>query len=377
MDFSLTTLFVNPVGQALASADSTQDLAPGVLGVFKNDYVLATAGNIAAAPYFYIAQGRTNTYMQGSKRSDKISGSLQTGGISGNVTEWYKVAGSAVASVQITDIDGWDVKAGEDVTVTLRAHSSYIDTLHFNGFTKSVTVAATCLACGADPCASIDVDTLIDAIIAKFAEAAVGAGGINADNKTFLDLFDFERVGTGVTAKLRIHGKPLTKYGVPCDIAAEPHEYDRMWFRAFAFKGADTTADFLVSDACEIIATAANIQEAGYATGTSEEIAQLEINFYSYQAGYLKHLYRNAGYNQNFESLVTGGTSYDTYYIKFRDYDVSRQNWDARLTLDSMVIIALEAGGSEAAALEAILVAALGAVSADNTVYTTTTTTTV
>jgi len=375
MDFSLTTLFVNPVGSALASADSTQDLTAGQLGVFLPDYTIATAGNIAAEKYFYVAQGRENTYLQGSKRSDRVSGSLNAG--VSNVIEWYKVAGSAVASVQITEIDAFDVKAGEDVTVTLRAHSSYIDTLHFNGFTKSVTVPAVCLACGDDPCASIDVDTLIDAIIAKFAQATVGAGGINADNKTFLDLFDFERVGTGVTAKLRIHGKPLTKYGVPCDIAAEPHEYDRMWFRAWAHKGADTTADFLVEDQCNVISNTADIQEAGYATGTSEEIAQLEANFYSYQAGYLKHLYRNAGYNQNFESQVVAGTSYDTYYVKFTDLEASGMNWDSRLSLDSTIIIAVEAGSAEATALEAILFAALGTVTADNTVYTTTTTTTV
>ena len=74
-DFSLTTLFVVPVGQtALPSSGSTQNLTAGQFGIFKSDYTLATAANIAASPYFYIAQGRTNTYLQGSKRSDKIKG---------------------------------------------------------------------------------------------------------------------------------------------------------------------------------------------------------------------------------------------------------------------------------------------------------------
>ena len=151
-----------------------------------------------------------------------------------------------------------------------------------------------------------------------------------------------------------------------------------MWFRAFAIKGADTTADFLVDDACEVIATAANIQEAGYATGTSEEIAQLEKNFYSYQAGYLKHLYRTAGYNQNFESNVTAGTNYDTYYIKFTDFDVNKQTWGDYVPVDSMIIIAVESGGALQTAIEAVLNAASATtVAADNTVYTTTTTTTV
>jgi hypothetical protein len=375
MDFSLTTLFVAPVGQtSLPSAGSTQELTAGQLGVFLPDYTLATAGNIAAEKYFYVAQGRANTYLQGSKRSDKISGGLQAGGIAENVIEWYKVAGSSVASNQITDIDTWSIKPGEDVTVTLRAHSSYIDTLYFNGFQRSVTVPATCLDCGGDPCLDIDVDTLIDALIAKFAEAAPGP---NPDNITFANFYTFERVGTGAAAKLRIHGKPLTKYGQPCDVSAESHEYDRMWFDAFAYKGPATTADFITADGCDIVAVKANLQEAGYATGTSEEIAQLEINFHSYQAGYLKHLYTTAGYNQNFETQVTAGTSYDTYYIKFRDFDVAKQNWAATLDVDSSVIIACEAGSTFAGLLEAVLVAGLGAVSADNTVYTTTTTTTV
>ena len=72
-DFSLTTLFVVPTSQtALPVAGSTQDLGAGVFGFFRNDYTLATAANVAAAPYFYIAQGRANTYLQGSKRSDRI-----------------------------------------------------------------------------------------------------------------------------------------------------------------------------------------------------------------------------------------------------------------------------------------------------------------
>lgn len=74
-DFSLTTVFVAPVAQtALPSSGSTQNLTAGQIGLFRNDYSIANSGNIAAAPYFYIAQGRANTYLLGSKRSDKIKG---------------------------------------------------------------------------------------------------------------------------------------------------------------------------------------------------------------------------------------------------------------------------------------------------------------
>jgi hypothetical protein len=93
-DFSLTTLFVVPVGQTtFPSSGSTQDLTPGQVGVFSNTYAALTAGTIAAAPYFYIAQGRVNTYLQGSKRSDKIKGCPSGSGCNSNVTEWYKVNG--------------------------------------------------------------------------------------------------------------------------------------------------------------------------------------------------------------------------------------------------------------------------------------------
>ena len=139
-DFSLTTLFVVPVGEtSLPSSGSisTQDLTAGQVGIFSSKYLAVDATTIATAnPYFYVAQGRQNTYLQASKRSDKIS---STGA---NVSEWYKVSGCATTANQITDVTNFNVTCGESITLTLRAHSSYIDTLYFNGFTRSVTVEA-------------------------------------------------------------------------------------------------------------------------------------------------------------------------------------------------------------------------------------------
>ena len=374
-DFSLTTLFVVPVGSTIANSGSTQDLSAGKVGFFKADYTVASAANITTNnPYFYVAQGRTNTYLQGSKRSDKISGCAGTNpGCRTNVTEWYKVSGCPTPLVQITEVDDWNVKCGEVVTVTLRAHSSYLDTLYFNGFTRSVTVQAPCCDCGADPCDLVDVPALIDSIIAKFL---LEAPGNNPDNITFSDFYSFARVGTGPTAKLVISGKPLTKYGQPCDVAAFPYEYDRMWFRTFVYKGPATTADFIVADACDIVATPNVVQRASYAKGTSDEIAQLEKNFYSYQAGYLKHLYRMGGYNENFESWVSSGVSYDTYYIRFNEYDRSVYQWGDYIQEDSMVIIAVQAGSAEATSVSTILTAALGAPKDESGICLTTTSTT-
>ena len=369
-DFSLTTLFVVPVGNSLPSSGSTQDLTAGQFGIFRSDYSVANAGNIAAKPYFYLAQGRTNTYLQGSKRSDKIAGCID-GSCKSNVTEWYKVSGCPLPATQVTDVSGWNVQCGDIVTLTLRAHSSYLDTLYFNGFTRSVTVQAPCCECGGDPCTNVDVPALIDQFIYQLT---LQAPGNNPDNINFNDFYQFQRIGNDQSAILRISGKPLTKYGQPCDVAAFPWEYDRMWFRTFVYSGPATTADFIVADACNIVADAQVIQRASYPSGTSDEIKQLEKNFYSYQAGYLKHLYRMAGYNENFESWVSDGTTYDTFYIKFNEYDKSAYSWGDYIKEDSTVIIA--APQALSAAIQAVLEAGLGLVADDNACVSTTSTTT-
>jgi len=381
-DFSLTTLFVVPVGQnAVPSSGSisTQNLTAGQVGIFNSAYSSVDATSILSTPYFYIAQGRDNTYLQGSKRSDKIG--VQTTALTGNaqtistknsnVTEWYKVSGCPTAANQITDVTNFTVQCGETITLTLRAHSSYIDTLYFNGFTRSVTIQAPCCGCDENPCDDVSDNTIIDLLIAKLRQQAPGN---NPDNISFNTFYTFENVGGTI---LRITGKPLTKYGQPCDIAAFPFEYDRMYFRTFVYSGPATTADFIVADACNIVANPIVTQRASYATGTSEEIIQLEKNFYSYQAGYLKHLYRMNGYNENFESYVSAGQTYNTFYIRFNEYNRSEYQWGDYIQQDSTVIIAIpQGGGNLTSAFEAILVAGLGAVVDQGIPCITTTTTT-
>jgi len=370
-DFSLTTLFVVPVGNTLPSSGSTQNLTAGQVGIFLNDYSVADASNIAAAPYFYVAQGRVNTYLQGSKRSDKISGCPSGNSCKTNVTEWYKSLGCPTPVNQVTDVVDFTVKPGEIVTLTLRGFSSYLNTLYFNGFTRSVTVNAPCLGCGDDPCTDVDVPALIDSLILKLEARAPGD---NPDNIYLTQFYQFQRIGNDQDALLRITGKPLTAYGQPCDVAAFPWEYDRFYFRTFIFSGPATTADFIVDDPCNRVAQPVITQRSNYAVGTSAEVQQLEKNFYSYQAGYLKHLYRMNGYNENFESWVTDGTIYDLYYIKFNEYDRSAYQWGDYIMEDSTVIIAVPENATSA--IEAILVAGLGAVAGDTACITTTSTTT-
>jgi hypothetical protein len=370
-DFSLTTLFVVPVGNTLPSSGSTQNLTAGQVGIFGSDYTVANAGNIADFPYFYVAQGRVNTYLQGSKRSDKIAGCPSGNSCKTNVTEWYKSTGCATAVNQITDVVNFTVKPGEIITLTLRGFSSYLNTLYFNGFTRSVTVNAPCLQCGENPCTDVDVPTLIDELIIKLESHAPGD---NPDNIYLTQFYQFQRVGDDQDAFLRITGKPLTVYGQPCDVAAFPWEYDRFYFRTFIFAGPATTADFIVADPCNRVAEPVIVQRSNYPAGTSAEVQQLEKNFYSYQAGYLKHLYRMNGYNENFESWVTDGTIYDLYYIKFNEYDKSAYQWGDYIMEDSTVIIAVPQGAT--AAIEAVLEAGLGPVVSDTICITTTSTTT-
>jgi hypothetical protein len=367
-DFSLTTLFVVPVGQTSVPSSgsiSTQDLTAGQVGIFSSKYLAVDATDIATAnPYFYVAQGRDNTYLQASKRSDKIS---STGA---NVTEWYKVTGCPTAANQITDVTGFSAQCGDTITLTLRADSSYLRTLYFNGFTRSVTVQAPCCDCGDDPCVDVNVNDLINQFIAKLTAQAPG---INPDNISLNKFYTFENVGGTI---LRISGKPLTAYGQPCDIAAFPFEYDRMTFRTFVYAGPATTADFIVADNCNIVANSVITQRSSYASGQAAEFIQLEKNFYSYQAGYLKHLYRMNGYNENFESYVSAGATYNSYYIKFNEYDKSAYQWGDYIQEDSTVILAIPQGGSNlSASFETILEAALGTVTDDNDCVITTTTT--
>lgn len=366
-DFSLPRLYVVPVGNTLPSSGSTDALTPGKFGIFLNTYAIANAGNIAAAPYFYLDQGRSNNYAQISKRSDKID--------KNNIIDWYKTVGSATAAVQISTITNWHVQCGESVTVTLRAHSYYIDALYFNGFTRSVTVQAPCCDCEDNPCEDVPVPALIDSIIAKFNQAAPGT---NPDNISFSTFYNFQRIGDDENAYLLISGKPLTSYGTFCDIALNPYQYDRMWFRAWAYTGPATTQDFIVYDNCDQVAQFNVTQRSSYPSGTSEQVAQTEINYHSYGVPYMKDLFRNSGYNQNFESWVTPGTVYDLYYIKYRPYN-EQYTWASYVKQDAEILLAIPQ--SLSAGIETVLAAALGtpvdySSPAESTTTTTSTTTT-
>lgn len=362
--YSLTTLYVVPVGNTLPTTGSTENLTAGQFGVFKdNARTAATAGNIGTATFIQFSQGQFSGSDLPTKFSDKIK--------STKVKNFYKVTGNGSASNEIWQVSDFTIKKGEDVTLTVRGHSSYLDTISFNGFTRSVTVPGECFECGDDPCSDSDNEGIIDAILAAIAAESAVQSGPNA--LTMSTFFNFYKTGTGSSAVLNIASKALTVYGQPCDLGADPYEYDRIWFRVWATKGPETSVDFIVNDACNTAATTTLIQRSSFPRGVDTEIQQLEKDYYSYQSPY-KHLFRVPGYDPYFVSYVTAGTVYDTYVITF-DELLEDASWTPNLKEDERVIIAVPTG-SLSSGLSTVLTAYLGApVDASGPVLTTTTTT--
>lgn len=362
MDYSLTTLFVVPVGNSLPTTNSTEVLTQGQFGVYKDEQrAAATNANIGTASFIQFAQGQPD-FSIGSKVSDKIK--------STKVKKWYKVTGSGTAANEIWEVSDFTGSCGDSITLTLRGHSSYLDTISFNGFTRSITVKAPCCECGADPCTAIDNEALVDLFIAKIAQIDAAQVGPNALKIT--TFFTFQKVGTGAGATLLISSKTLTVYAQPCDIAANPYEYDRIWFRVWATNGPATTVDFEVYEPCDLAATTTLLQRSSFPNGTSAEVKQMEYDYASYQSP-MKSLFRTSGYNPYFESWVTDGTIYDQYVIQF-DELFQDDSWTRNAKEDERVILYIPQGATST--IETMLVTYLGAITDESSTAITTTTTT-
>lgn len=306
MTYSLTTMFVVPVGNTVPTTLSTEDLVAGKTGIFLPNYAVATALNVAGAEYIYIAQGRQEPYLTGSKRSDKIAAT--------KVVEKYKVIGGGSAQNQITHVSGFQAKCEEELVVTLRLHSYYIDTAFYNGLTRSVVVKAPCCDCGGDPCEGLDA-TAHEAVVDSFVSK------INAE-PTLKDFVTASKSGTGLSAVLVITGKPVkndNKSLYASDLAANPFQKDRLIFRTYAYKGAPTTADFLDTNTCETAATVEVQQRSTYGPKNSAaEIRQMQEYYHSYQSIH-KDLFSNPGWNQTYEDFIDNTKNYHLLYIKFKE----------------------------------------------------------
>ena len=365
-DFSLRTLFVVPVGNTLATTGSVAGvLTNGQFSISKDDAMTAaTAANVGTATYIQIVQGRPALSL-GTKRSDKIKAS--------NVKKFYKVTGNATAAREIWEFSNFTAGCDEDITLTLRGHSAYLDTISFNGFTRSVTIKTPCCNCGANPCDTVSNEQIIDLFLVKIAQE--NAVTFSPEGLKITTFWSFSKLGTGSNARLRVVGAAITDYSKFCNVALEPYMYDRIFFRGWVYQNPDVTADYIVEDRCQAAATATLLQRSSFPRGTSAEIAQLQIDYASYQSPH-KHLYQLSQYNQYFEDYVTSDTIYDTYYII---YDPSRgiddRSWNSEDKQDATVIIAIPQGSTST--IETILTTYLGSVTdASGTAITTTTTTT-
>lgn len=364
MDFSLTTMFVLPPNNVFPNGTPTESLTPRQFGIYNSSYGTALGGT----PYIYLAQGRLeNVDNTGSKRSAKIARD--------KIISCYKVPAEQQTTNQRTVLSNFRIKCGEEMVITIRAHSNYIDAGFANGYTQSVVVPAPCCDCGSDPCTSVDpvdIAAMLDDAVQKFSVSGPFMGSVLSNYITV------SRFGSGPAQTLLIEGKPLTRDGRIADLSANPWEYDRLWYKVFVTKAADTTQDYLTYDRCEQIATVTTVDQYGYTRGSSDEILHMEKYYYSYQSPHFKALHTNPSWNGAYESYVTDGLYYDLYYIKFHDYDWT-YTWDNTLPQDQTVIIAVPTAGSAdfesrmAAYLQATIFVNYGGVPRSTTTSTNTT----
>lgn len=351
MDFSLTSLFVVPVGNTLPTTGSTESLTLGQFGIYKDKLrTAATAANVAAGAYIQIAQGRPATGL-GTKLSDRIKAS--------NVVRWEKKVGSSTSTQEIWKAELFTATKGEDLVVSWRVNSPLLEARHPNGLVQSVTIPGACLTCGEDPCAAVANETTIDAFFTQYNLQL--AGQSTAGNAERLDSYvTIAKVGTGDTAYITFTAKAAeTIATVNSDIATRNVDKAHTRLHVFAYKQPDTTADFYSPDSCSSLATITQTQFASYAINSSEEIKQMEVDFYSYQATQ-KSLYRDEQFNRQFASYVTDGTYYTLYFIQFNPTNPDSQVYTSAQAIDEQVIIAVPNGATTT--IEAILVAYLGAV---------------
>lgn len=339
MDFSLTTLYVLPASNTLPTTGSTANLTAGQFGAFKPDYTPATVANIAAQPYILLAQGRQMTLPGvGTKKSDKIYLS--------NVTEWYKITANSTVLPQIVTFSDFDnTVCGQDVTVSLRLKSFYIDTGYYNGKTQSYTLTTPCCNCGDDPCATLS-DADIVSLIADFIDK-INNTNINGNNRLGPIASNQNDISAYVTASaggssgsrtLIVTGKALAAEPTTPDPTVFQYQYDRLYFWGYAYKGPATSQDYNVWDSCDPFATVTTTQTSTFINGDSKQAKQLEKNFWSNNTAQIaKRIWSNVNFNGAYTSEVVDGTFYDFYYLKYAN--PRKLPWVANVAQDESVII--------------------------------------
>lgn len=364
MDFSLTTVFVLPTGNVLPTTGTTVNLTPAQFGVFLPNYTPATTGNIASAKHIQLYQGRipSGKPNERTKRSDKI--------IDTKVVELYKMVAEDTARNQITTFSNFEAKCEEQVSITFRLFSNYIERAYYNGYTETLQQTTPCCDCDGDPCDTLtpeQIEAIVDQYVVQIGESPVLSQFLTA-----------QRTGSGADSELVVEGIALTEYGVPCDIKSFPYEYDKLRFDAWAYIGAPTTQDapaYINYDVCDTFATVEVTQTSTYPRGSSAQVALDELEWYSFATSQPKDVFTNNVFNSGYVSYVEDGTFYDMYVIRYLNPEV--HTYGDYAVQDETSIIYVPTG--EAAALETLLETYLGTFedkSAPDISTTTTTTTT-
>lgn len=336
MDFSIPTLFVVPPANVIPAAGSTDALTGTTFGIYNEKYQPLTAASAATAPYIYFAQNRkVQVPGLGTKKSEKI--------FKRHVLDWHKIPSSNTIKNQVSQVSDFITASENTIILTLRLFSNYIENAFSNGLTRSYTIVTSCAGCANPPCVTDEI--IIDQFLAAIAKDPVVTRFIAAT-----------KTGVGTDAVLVLTGKPLDKYGNPCLPTAFSHEYDRLRFDVFVTLPPDTTQDYLTPDRCSPAGKVVKVTDSTYATGSSDEIYQLEKRYHSYQTTH-KSIFSDPAYNGGFERETVPGLYYTTYYLKFRDPE--DQSFDLAESMSQSVTIAIPAG--QEAGFEDIVTPFLGA----------------
>lgn len=327
--FSLKRVYVVPSGNSLPTTGRVDTLTARQFGVFNNQYIPAVTGSIATDPWIFFAQGRANADLNlGPIMSDKIY--LK------NVKSAYKITAEADVQASAVQVSNFTATCGEQNTIVVRLFSENINVSFRNGMTRAYVVDTPCCECGDSPCEELDgpaTQALVDAYVAK----------INAD-KLANPYVGAARVGTGLTAVLVLTGKVLP---VDTNPSNDPYnnvwEYDGVKVFAYANKGAYTTQDFSIEDACNTFATVTTLQEMTFPRGNSGQVKAIETANYSYKQGAFKVLFKDAAYNGLLNLNTVDGTYYDEYELICHDSD--DEDWNRAFGKDFTVSVFFPAGG--------------------------------
>lgn len=303
MDFSIPLVLILPDNSTTASTGTSATLTPGQVGVYNQAGAALTSGTAAAARYIFLAQGQPNNEI--SLKSDKI--------FKERIIEMTKIVAEDTAATEVWQSSTFTVHCGEQINLSFRLFSNYINTSYYNGMTATVWASAPCCDCDADPCAVISADdtqALVDELVTK----------INSPKSKWFNFISAVRFGSGAGSRIQIGAKAITQAGNSCDLRANPYEYDAVRFQnLWAYKNEPTLQDNQLYEPqdCDVVATFAKTQKATYERGSWQQVQQIEKENISYRRANLNTLYSNPNYNGWFNSEVLVGTYYDEYLIKF------------------------------------------------------------